>query len=552
MEQLGWGAVAGLAAALPVGVLMATQHMASAQEMSPAGWLAFAAYAVVVGLVLIAVARGSRQGLAMTASAGVLLGTLGWLVFSLTLEPLFHGQLPTWSAAAAAKTYPELVGNVLHGALTGLLLHFVAGVWTLKLREKRDPVERARIVVVGGGFAGVAAAQRFERLVLRGAKLDVTLVSDSNFLLFTPMLAEVASGALEPAHISAPIRSAAAHTTFHHGRVDRVDPAGREVVLESGETLPYDHLVLAVGSVPHTFDLPGIAEHSFPLKNLADAVALRNHALRLLEAADRETDPRTRRELLTFVVAGAGFAGTEMIAELFDLVHGVSHYYPGVQPSEPRFVLVHAGDRILPELGPELAAYAMERLAARGIEHRLNLRVTEAAEDLVRLDNDELIPTRTFVWTAGNKPTPLLGSLTTDTSLRVEGFEHVWAVGDCARIPTVDGGFHPPTAQHALRQGVTVADNVAAFVAGRAPVEFRFRTIGVLVALGHRTAAAEIRGRRFAGLVAWLLWRGIYLSKLPGVEKKIRVLFDWTLDLVFPRDIVVTAAAPRRSKVRVR
>jgi NADH dehydrogenase len=527
---------------------MATQHMVAQFP----GWLAFAAYALVVGVVLGAVARGARQGLAMTASAGVLLGTLGWLVFSLTLDPLVHGLIPTWSAAAAARTYPSLVGNVLHGAITGLLLHFVAGVWALKERVQREPAARARVVVVGGGFAGVSAAQRFEKLVLHGAKLEVTLVSDSNFLLFTPMLAEVASGALEPAHISAPIRSAAAHTTFVYGRVDRVDPAGREVVLESGETLAYDHLVLAVGSAPHTFGLPGVAEHAFTLKTLAEAVALRNHVLRMLEAADRETDPRTRRELLTFVVAGAGFAGTEMIAELFDLVHGVAHYYPGIAPEEPRFVLVHAGDRILPELGPELAAYSMERLRARGIEHRLNLRVTEAAEDLVRLENDELIPTRTFVWTAGNKPVTLLGELTTDTSLRVAGFDDVWAVGDCARIPSGDGGFHPPTAQHALRQGTTVADNVAAVVAGRSPAEFRFRTIGVLVALGHRTAAAEIRGRRFAGLVAWLMWRGIYLSKLPGVDKRLRVLFDWTLDLVFPRDIVVTSPPPRRSRVRSR
>jgi NADH dehydrogenase len=550
MELLGWGAVAGLAAALPVGVLMATQHMVTGLP----GWLAFAGYALIIGVALGAVARGTRQGLAMTASAGVLLGTLGWLVFSLTLDPLTHGLIPTWSAAAAAKTYPELVGNILHGAITGLLLHFVAGTWAMRERVKPEPAARARVVVVGGGFAGVSAAQRFEKLVLGGAKLDVTLVSDSNFLLFTPMLAEVASGALEPAHISAPIRSAAAHTAFRYGRVDRVDTVVREVVLESGEVLPYDHLVLAVGSVPHTFGLPGIAEHAFPLKTLDEAIALRNHVLRMMEAADRETDPRTRRELLTFVVAGAGFAGTEMIAELFDLVHGVTHYYPGIGPSEPRFVLVHAGDRILPELGPELAAYSMERLQARGIEHRLNLRITEAAEDLVRLENDELIPTRTFVWTAGNKPASVLGegTLSTDTTLRVTGLENVWAAGDCARIPVVDGGFHPPTAQHALRQGKVLADNVAAVVAGRSPVEFRFRTIGVLVALGHRTAAAEIRGHRFAGLVAWLMWRGIYLSKLPGVEKRLRVLFDWTLDLVFPRDIVVTSPTPRRSKVRSR
>ncbi|MBC8092682.1 MAG: NAD(P)/FAD-dependent oxidoreductase, partial [Pseudonocardia sp.] len=417
------------------------------------------------------------------------------------------------------------------------------------------------VVIVGGGFAGVSAAQRFERLVLRGVPVDVTVISDSNFLLFTPMLAEVASSALEPSHISSPVRAAVAHTRFRHGAVAEIDTDRRSVALCSDpaptEWLPYDHLVLAVGSVPHFLDLPGVAEHARTMKDLTDATSLREQVIGLLERADHvAADPAVRKELLTFVVAGGGFAGAETIAELFDLVHGVLHYFPGIAPDEPRFVLVHSRDRILPELSPELGAYALDRLQARGIEFRLEARVSAATATDVELTDGDRIPTRTFVWAAGNRPSPLIatlggdhargGALVTDPCFRVSALDGVWAVGDCAQIPDLDSGGapFPQTAQHALRQGKVVADNIAAVLAGREPAEFRFATIGSLVALGHRTAVAEIRGRRFSGLVAWLMWRGIYLAKLPGIEKRVRVLLDWLLDMAFPRDIVL---ANRRS-----
>ena len=528
------GAVAGLVAAVPVGLLLGT------------GPLWFAVYSLVVGAVL-GVAR--RQDTAVALAGGVLVGVLGWLSFSLTADPLLHGDAPTWSTVAAASAYPALVADLLHGAVTALLLTLLP----TRARVHGEAVPAKRIVIVGGGFGGVAAAKRFERLALRGAPIDVTLVSDSNFLLFTPMLAEAASGAVEASHISAPVRSAVAHTRFRYGRVDSVDTTGRTVHIGS-ESLRYDHLVLAAGSVPHAFGLPGVREHAWTMKNLADAVRLRNHVLALLERADVEPDPERRRELLTFVVAGAGFAGTEVVAELFDLVHTVSRYYPGVGPDESRFVLVHPGDRILPELPAELGEYARQRLTARGIECVLGVRVVEAEADRVLLSDGDRIATRTFVWTAGNRPSPLVdllprpsgdvGPLVTDAALRVTGLDGVWAVGDCARVPDPAnaGKPCPPTAQHALRQGKTVADNIAAAVAGHEPVEFRFRTLGVLVALGHRTAAADIRGRLFSGFAAWLLWRAVYLAKLPGIEKRIRVFLDWTLDLAFPRDIVVTSA----------
>lgn len=554
-RDAGWGAATGLVVGSLVGALQHFQGMFGDHSSAAWSWVAFLASATAVGAVIGVVTDHRPHELAAAVSGGALVGLLGWLVLDLTLDPLLRGAAPTWTVAAATTAYPVLIGAVLHGALTGAALHGLRSAWRPRSATDPEPVApQTRVVIVGGGFAGVSAAQRFERLVLRGVPVDVTVISDSNFLLFTPMLAEVASSALEPAHISAPVRSAVAHTRFRHGVVDDVDTVGRAVVM-SGVRIPYDHLVIAVGSVPSFLDLPGVEENAFTMKDLADATRLRDHVIGLLERCDQLTDPRERERLLTFVVAGGGFAGAETVAELFDLVHGVLHLYPGITAGEPRFTLVHSRDHILPELSAELGAYALARLRARGIGFRLGVRVSGAAADGVWLSDGARISTGTFVWTAGTRPSPFVarlegehardGALITDSTLRVTGLDRVWAVGDCARIPDVDQGDtpFPPTAQHALRQGKVVADNVAATIGGRAPVAFRFRTIGVLVALGHRTAAAEIRGHRFSGLAAWLLWRGIYLAKLPGAEKRVRVGLDWLLDLVFPRDIVVTTDA---------
>lgn len=556
------GALAGLVAAAVVGAVTAFHAMALTAVSL--GLVGYGLQSIVVGVAVGSTVSRDRLGPAALVAGGVLLGCLGWLVFPLTLAPLLGGHAPTWSIAGAVTAYPDLVRDVLHGGLTGVLVS-AAGAAGL-LRPARSKAARpggvpTRVVIVGGGFAGVSAARRFEKLAVRGAPIDVTVVSDSNFLLFTPMLAEAAAGALEARHISAPVRAAVAHTRFRYGTAQRIDVENRVVYLGADEDsqLPYDHLVVACGSVPHTFGLPGVDEHAWPLKNLTDAGKLRDHVLELLEAIEHEPDPARRAEALTFVVAGAGFAGTEMIAELFDLVHGVTRYYPEIRPDELRFVLVHGGERILPEMPPTLARYALGRLTARGIDVRLGVRVTDAAADGVRLRDGAWLPTKTLVWTAGNRPSPLAGrlaetvgrpKLVTEPELRVTGVERVWAVGDCALIPGPDGSFYPPTAQHALRQGRAVADNIAAVSAGRAPQPFRFRTIGVLVALGRHTAVADIRGHRFAGLAAWLLWRGIYLSKLPGLEKRVRVLFDWLLDLAFSRDIVVTTPRDTRNETR--
>ena len=506
--------------------------------------------------------RYQADSYATTIISAVVYGLLLWVVGPLTLQPLFEGTSPTWSASEASAAFPSLIGHLGYGALMGLLFHLVVrfdrGRQAQWEREPVAPPAPQRIVILGGGFGGLGAAQRLEQLSPRPDGLQVTLVSESNYLLFTPMLAEVASSGLEPRHISAPVRAACPRTDFRHAQVESIDTAAKIVRIRANESasvvsLPYAHLLLALGAVPNFYGLPGLEEHSYCLKTLDDATALRNRVITALEQADIERDAAERRRLLTFVVVGGGFAGTEAIAELFDLVRSVRRYYPHLPRSDLRFLLVHSGDRILPELSEELGAYALEKLRARGIEFLLGQRVAGATPGSVLLDDGSAVPTRTLVWTAGNQPHPLLkalpgehnrgGQVIVDSALRVVGLDSVWAVGDCAQIPdpSAAGRFYPPTAQHALREGKVAAENVVAALRGQPPEEFRFQTMGTLVALGRRTAVAEIRGLRFSGQLAWLIWRAVYLSKLPGMERKVRVALDWLLDSVFPRDIALTA-----------
>jgi NADH dehydrogenase len=519
-------------------------------------------FATLLGAALAVLVPEGGRAPAAAVAVGLATGLGFWTFGSLTLSPLLAGDTPTWSVDAAGAAMPSLVGDLFYGALAALLLALTA-----RFVPARAPAEAGggtRILILGGGFGGVAAARRLEGRFARDPSVEVTVVSESNYLLFTPLLAEVAGGALEPQHVSAPVRAACGRARVRRATVEAIDLEARSVSIRSGpgaaaEALRYDHLVLALGSVPTYRDLPGLEEHAFALKSLGDASTLRNHVLGLLELADAEADPVERRRMLTFVVVGGGFAGTETAAELFDLVHAVRHYYPHVPAEELRFVLVHSGDRILPELSPELGAYALAKLEQRGLELLLETRVAGATAESILLEGAEPIRTRTVVWTAGNRPSPLVadlgletsraGAILADATLRVPGGDGVWAIGDCAQIPDPDhpGTAYPPTAQHALRQGKAVADNIAAVLAGHEPKPFRFRTIGLLVGLGRRTAAAEIKGRCFSGLGAWLLWRGIYWTKLPGVEKKLRVLFDWTIDLAFPRDIVQTEPPPPRA-----
>jgi NADH dehydrogenase len=521
----------------------------------------------LLGAGFAGIFRFQTESLAATLSTSILYGLLWWIAGPLTLSPLLTGQSPTWSAVDASHAFPFLIGYLLFGAVTGISL--VILIW-LTVRFQWFPIAAVpkpdtpkRVVILGGGFGGVAAAQRLEKLTgsrNHSVPIECTLVSHSNYLLFTPMLAEVAGSSLEAQHISTPVRASCPHTIFLRAKVDAIDTEKQIVQIYRGpntalEALPYDHLVLALGAVPNYFGLQGMAEHSFSLKSLEDAVRLRDHVISLLERADMENDPIERRRQLTFVVAGGGFAGVEIVAELYDLAYSVLRYYPHVDPKELSFVLIHSHERILPELSPGLADYALRKLKARGIKFMLRTRVTGATASAVLLQDGRSIPTNTIVWTAGIQPNPLLqtlpcnrnsrGAVITGETLQVQGIANVWAIGDCAQIPDAynEGQAYPPTAQHALREGKVVAENIMAVFLGKKPKPFHFKALGLLVALGHRTGAAELMGRRFSGLLAWLMWRSIYLSKLPGLEKKIRVLLDWILDLFFTRDIVLTVDA---------
>ncbi|MBA2580726.1 MAG: NAD(P)/FAD-dependent oxidoreductase [Thermoleophilaceae bacterium] len=573
-EDMAIGAAAGLVSGLVLVALTLWQGMAISGLLGltgrgPAEVALQLLLATLAGAGLAGVLGYAAQGYSAMVSGGLLAGLLLWIAGPLTVAPLLEGRGPTWSLREAGDVFSSLIADLLFGALTAFLFYM-----TLAVRRRGEspsarggPSEepRVRVVIAGGGFAGVSVAQGLERHFARDPEVDVTLVSSSNYLLFTPMLAEVASSAVEPAHISAPVRASSARTRFRRGVVQEIDPASGVVQVRTGgslsdQELPYDHLVLALGSVADFRDLPGVEANSFTLKTLEDAVALRNHVISLLEEAEGEAHSEERRRQLTFVVAGGGFAGTEAIAELFDLVHGVLHYYPSLRAEELRFVLVHSRDRILPEVGERLASYALEKLRARGIDFELERRVESATAGALRLEGGHEIHTHTIVWTAGNRPAPVLaplseqlegkGAIPVEPTLQVVGHPSLWALGDCASIPDPrrPGASYPPTAQHALREGKLVAGNVAAAIRGEEPKAFAFEPIGVLVALGRRTAVAEIRGRQFSGLAAWIMWRGIYLAKLPGLERKLRVLLDWTLDLFFTRDVVLTGQDEHRAR----
>ncbi len=411
-----------------------------------------------------------------------------------------------------------------------------------------------RIVIIGGGFAGTATALGLEKRYRRDPSVEITLIDSENYFTFTPLLAGVPSGSVQPNHIVFPLRALLTRTRVKQADVKRVDLQQRIVIAAhcgacGDESLPFDQLVLASGSVPNSFGLPGVAEHALTIKSLGDATALHAQVIDKLEHADLQGDPAARRQLLTFVVAGGGFAGVETLAELNDFVRDARRYYPNVSQDDVRMVLIHSGDRILPEVSESLSAYALKKLRARGVEVLLETRVLGSSSSSVRLSSGEELPAGTFVWAAGTAPNPLLnrmdlprtksGKIEVDATMAVSGHPGLWAVGDGAAIPDlVTGGFCPPTAQYALRQGKRLAQNIAASLEGRETVPFKFKSLGLLAGLGRRSAVAEIFGFKFSGFFAWWLWRTIYLMKLPGFERKLRVAIDWTLDLVFPRDTV--------------
>ncbi|MBA3870033.1 MAG: NAD(P)/FAD-dependent oxidoreductase [Anaerolineae bacterium] len=481
-----------------------------------------------------------------------------WAVVILVVIPVLNGQAPQWQPPEVILRFPALIVYLGQGVLLALGCYWIfklADRWYGIIATEIDDIPeegiKQRVVVLGGGFGGVTTAQQLEGLLGDDLSVHITLVSQTNHLLFTPMLAEVTAGGVEAQHISPPLR-----TFFRHVRVIRGEPAAiniaqNTVIIKSGtgvaRILPYDHLVLAVGAVPNFFGNKNIEANAFTFKSLSDAIHIRNHVIDLLERADNEPNPIRRKALLTFVVVGAGFAGSELIGGLNDFVRGSLWYYKHLHNDEVSLILVHPGEQILPELSTKLAQYAETKMIARGVSIRGKARVTDAGQGTVTI-GDEILSAETLIWTAGNLPNPVIrdigcetdkrGAVITDDKLRVNGQLNVWGIGDCASIPDVVTGKNaPPTAQYALREAKTLAYNLHAVIHNRPPKQFRHHSQGALAVVGHQTACAEVFGMQFSGLFAWLLWRGIYLSKLPTLEKKVRVLLDWVIDVFFPRDI---------------
>ena len=497
-------------------------------------------------------------------------GTLAipvWILLSIIVLPVLAGDGPQWDAEGMRSRFPELAGWVLYGAILGLLTPVLSTAARRVLGPepaivKPVAVNPAHIVVLGGGFAGMTTAESLEREFGADLSVSITLVSEGNALLFTPMLAEVAGSSLEPSHISSPLRTSLHRTNVMRGRAIGVDFERRQVKVASThggdpQQIPYDQLVFAVGSVSNYFGNDNVRNSSFDFKSLLDAIRIRNHVIEMFERADREPDEALRRELLSFVIAGGGFAGVELAGALNDFARGILADYPHLRPEDVNVTLVHARDVILPELSPALGQHARQSMEARGVHFELGRRVVDARPGVVVLDNHE-VPARTLVWTAGTVPNPLMreagletdkrGAALVDPTLAIAGRPGVWALGDCAAV--IDGKTNqpcPPTAQFALREGPVLARNIKAAIQGRPLVPFHFDSLGALCLVGHHTACAELnlpwpirKSVRFSGLLAWLMWRGIYLSKLPGLERKVRVLIDWTIELFFPRDIVQT------------
>lgn len=555
------GVVAGLVASMALDV-----------TLSGLSTVVLTALGAGIGAAVAFLALAQREDSLDLLMAGAALGVPLWSLCSLVVLPLLLGQRPQWGIEGVREQFPALVGWVSYGALLGLAVRAFGGLAQRLLGPEAEPQPKPqpkprRVVILGGGFAGMQTAASLEHRLGGDPSVSLTLVSETNALLFTPMLAEVAGSSLEPGHISTPLRTSLHSAAFVRGRVRSVDLEKKCVLLEAAapagmgaeqpRALAYDQLVLALGSVSNFHGLENVERHSFNFKSLLDAIRIRNHVIEMFERADREENAEARRALLTFVVAGGGFAGVELAGALNDFSRGILADYPRLRPGDVSIVLVHSRDTILPELSKALGEYARRSMEARGVTFKLNTRLVDARPGVVVLGDGEL-PSHTLVWTAGVAPNPLLatlpfqrdkrGAVVVESTLAVPGAPGIWALGDCAAVTDGRTGKPcPPTAQFALREANTLARNIQAALEGRPPRPFHFDSLGALCVVGHQTACAELtvpfareKSLRFSGLLAWLMWRGIYLGKLPGIERKVRVLLDWTVELFFPKDIVQT------------
>ncbi len=406
------------------------------------------------------------------------------------------------------------------------------------------------IVIAGGGFGGYYAAKTLERTTPK--EVRITLVNDVNYLLYAPLLPGAAAGTLEPRHVVVPLREHLKRTELRLGWVNGGDPADNTLCVDllAGHQYDfhYDQLIVALGSVSRTFPIPGLVEHAIGFKTIAEAIALRNRLVRHLETAEEIDDPEQRRPYLNFVFVGGGYAGLEGAAELMDFAQAAIKRYPRCREVGMRWVLVEAADRVMQEIQIQLANFTKRLLEKRGMEILVNTTVTAMTDRSVTLSTGETIPCRTLCWTAGVKASPVAtmlglpldhGRISCNEEMRVTGYDNVWAVGDIAAIPDParPGQPCPPTAQHAIRQGKLLGKNVAAALGHRKQIKpFKFKTLGAFADLGRHKAVANLMGIRVRGFLAWAICRFYHLAWMPGLDRKSRLIADWTVEFIFPRD----------------
>ncbi|MBV8280688.1 MAG: NAD(P)/FAD-dependent oxidoreductase [Candidatus Eremiobacteraeota bacterium] len=419
------------------------------------------------------------------------------------------------------------------------------------MTDAQRPVTK-RIVILGGGFGGVYAAMTLQSLTRWRRDVDVTLIARENFFLFTPMLPQAATGSIEAHHVVVSLRRVLPRVRVLEAEIESIDLDAHTVTIEHDEGQPHsvtwDQLIIAVGGETNFFGLPGVAENALTIRTLADAIELRNRVIDMLEQAELEDDPAVRKRLLTVVVAGAGFAGIETAAETDLFMRTAARLYRNIKPQDVTTVVVDLQSRILPELSSALASWTQRTLEKRGVLFRLGVGVKSADASGVTLADGTRIDTNVFVWAGGVSANPLVaklpianqrGRLPVDEYLGVPGHPGVWAVGDSAVVTPPGGGApYPPTAQHALREGLQVAHNVIAVIDGKPPHPFAYTAVGQMAHLGEHQAVAMLGGLKISGFPAWWLWRTYYLFRIPTLERKIRVAIDWTLDLLFSRDTV--------------
>lgn len=419
---------------------------------------------------------------------------------------------------------------------------------------------RPRVLVIGGGYVGMYTALRLQRR-LKPAEAEIVVVEPQPYMTYQPFLPEAAAGSISPRHVVVPLRRVLAGCEIVVGEARGIDHARRVATVSTLATqekgapaleLPYDQIVVAPGSVSRTLPIPGLAEYGIGFKTVEEAIGLRNHVLEQLDIASATRDPEVRDAALTFVFVGGGYAGVEALAELEDMARYAVRYYHNVAPEDMTWVLVEASGRILPEVGEELGEYALRQLRERGIDVRLNTRLTSCERRIAALDDGSRLRSRTLVWTAGVKPPPLLdhadlprdkrGRIVCETTLRVKDTEDAWAAGDAAGVPDITadqpGATTAPNAQHALRQARTLADNIVASLRGQPLEEYGHKYAGSVASLGLHKGVAYLYGRKIKGYPAWFMHRAYHLSRMPTFNRKARVLAEWTLSGLFKREIV--------------